>query len=111
MKHHLKHLLSQNLSIIWKTYSNNFNKQKLRDYLICEHFAYPLNIPINIDDESIVKELRIFAQHCHKEYLYDYKGTCFIEPKYGYIITQQLFLVECSFAYYHLVNSKPLQNL
>jgi len=84
----------------WKRYSESFNRHGLKRYLIYERSGYPLDVPVDVDEELLVQAMRQFATHCHSEFLYDYTRKCYVEPWHGYVITDKFFLIEKSFSYY-----------
>jgi len=102
LKHQIKERLSRVIRKTWRRYSKRFNREGLKPYLLYERSGYPLDIPVNLDDDLLIQEMRQFATHCHQEYVYDYLEPCYIEPSHGYILTDQLFLVDKSFSYYHM---------
>jgi Glycosyltransferase 61 len=111
MRSRIKEQIFSIFGKFWKIYSKYRNAFNLPKYLLLEKSAKPLDIPITLEDSYIREELSKFSSHKHQEYLYDYQSPCFIDPVYGFIITEDFAGVDRSFSYHHMVDYIPYQSL
>jgi len=94
---------------VWRSYSWPFNRRVERRYLVRERYAHPLAFPTVVVDPRFRASMAQYAQHRHREWLYDLRESCYLEPRRGFVLGSRGQLLAHPFNYHRLLGEAPFR--
>jgi hypothetical protein len=107
----LKKLARPLARAVWRRYSAAFNRRAAR-YRQRERFDCPLDFPIPpVADPRFSAAMREYATHRYREWMYDFREPCYLEPIRGFVMSRRGEWLTDAFLYHHRVEQTPYQGL
>lgn len=98
--------------VAWRVYSRPFNRRVSGRYLVREACGFPLAFATPpVADLRFQAAMRVFATHRHREWAYDLREPCYIEPTGGFVLGSRGELLSDPFLFHHLVEQLPYRSL
>jgi len=95
-----------------RAYSVGFNRRVRARFLVREITAYPLAFtPPRLSDPQVESALSTYAGHQYREWIYDLREPCYVEPSGGFVFGSRGEWLRDPFLYHQLVRHPPYRNI
>lgn len=97
-------------SATWRTYSRAFNTWVRRRCLVRDSSGHPLDFRApEVADERFQAAMRNYRPTRHREWIYDLRAPCYIEPSRGFVFGPRGQRLLDPFNYYFMLDEIPLR--
>lgn len=95
-----------------RSYSVRFNRRMRSRFLVREVTGYPLAFTApSVADPRVGAALRDYRSHQYREWLYDFREPCYVEPSRGFVFGPRGEWLTDPFLYHQLIEHPPYRRL